>query len=108
MELSAKIISGSLRTLASIADDVRSSSGRGASEHQQIGGDDAQPDPTLHAAFTLVSAAPQAMRGLKRADPSFIPRGPTERGAYHSRSAARRLGADPSGGSLRRARCRAA
>src|SRR6266498_6151117 len=55
----------------------------GATEHQQIIGDDPEPDPALHPALPAVPAPPQTMTALKRADPSFTPRAPTERRAGH-------------------------
>src|SRR2546426_11829196 len=49
-----------------------------ATENQQIIGDDSEPHPTLHAALAAVSAGPQAMTALERADPSFASCSPAE------------------------------
>src|SRR5256885_8563913 len=57
-----------------------------ATEHQQIIGDDSEPHPTLHAALAAVSAAPQAMTALERADPSFASCSPAEGEAGNPRA----------------------
>src|SRR5947199_7501201 len=69
-------ISGSLPTCA----DGRcaGASWPGAAEHEQVIGDDPEPDPALHPALTAVPAPPEPMTALERADPSFAPRAPTE------------------------------
>src|SRR6266436_4171800 len=58
--------------------EVPSRSWPGATEYQQIIGNDPQPDPALHAAFTAVPAPPQAMTMLEGADPPFTSRAPAE------------------------------
>src|SRR5205814_1277959 len=57
-----------------------------ATENQQIIGDDSEPHPTLHAALAAVSAAPQAMTALERADPSFASCSPAEGEAGNPRA----------------------
>src|SRR5213083_2271737 len=69
-------ISGSLPTCA----DGRcaGASWPGAAEHEEVIGDDPEPDPALHPALTAVPAPPEPMTALERADPSFAPRAPAE------------------------------
>src|SRR5437867_5322580 len=57
-----------------------------ATENQQIIGDDSEPHPTLHAALAAVSAAPQAMTALERADSSFTSCSPAEGEAGNPRA----------------------
>src|SRR3989454_10196249 len=63
----------------------------GAAEHQQVIGDDAEPDPALHPALAVVPAAPEPMTALERADPAFAPRAPAESRAGHPRALLARL-----------------
>ena len=58
--------------------EVSRGSWPGAAEHQQVIGDDAEPDPALHPALATVPAPPESMTALERADPSFAPRAPAE------------------------------
>src|SRR6266849_7276239 len=63
----------------------------GAAEHQQVIGDDAEPDPALHPALAAVPAPPEPMTALKRTDPAFAPRAPAEGCAGNARALLARL-----------------
>src|SRR5712664_2267285 len=77
------LISAFPPSIASIAHHpaVPSGSWPGAAEHQQVIGDDTEPDPALHPALTAVPAPPQSVTSLERADPSFTTRAPAKRRA---------------------------
>ena len=64
----------------------RSGSWPSSAEHQQIIGDDAKADPSLHPALSSVSAAPQAMTPLERADATFAARSPAQGQARKTRA----------------------
>src|SRR6266849_4549548 len=66
--------------------EVSRDSWPGAAEHQQVIGDDAEPDPALHPALATVPAPPEPMPALERTDPSFAPRAPAERRAGNPRA----------------------
>src|SRR5438128_8316734 len=71
--------------------EVSRGSWPGAAEHEQVIGDDAEPDPALHPALATVPAPPEPMTALERADPSFAPRAPAESRAGNPRALLARL-----------------
>jgi hypothetical protein len=62
-----------------------------SSQHEQIVGDDAQPDPPLHSARTSVPAPPQPVATLEHTDAPFTAGAPAERRAGGARALRARL-----------------
>src|SRR6266436_7448877 len=88
------LMSASLRSIASIAyhPAVRSGSWSGAAKHQEVIGDDTEPDPAVHPTLPAVPTPPQPVTALERTDSSFTASAPAE-GCEQSGSASREAAA---------------